>query len=100
MSLPCEKRIFIMDRISHQLLGVLSKQVEKTMSEVVVDSVELLSRLMFCHKCDLGLQFDHRFDPEIYQCINDYYFYVDDPKMENEFREKLEKIKKKAEEIK
>jgi hypothetical protein len=95
MALEGKKRIFTMDRIVHQKLGMLSKQVDRTMSEIVSDGVELLNRLLFLHKLDCDLQYDHRFDSEIYDAVLEFYSgYID----EKEFKERLKEIAKKAKE--
>jgi hypothetical protein len=91
-----KKRIFKTDEITHKTLGIMSKQVGKTMSEVIMDAISLLSRLMFCHKCDAGVQFDNRFDEEIYQFILQRYYYPDDDKVTVEFKARLREIKEKA----
>jgi hypothetical protein len=96
MALKGKKRIFTTDEITHKTLGILAKHVNLTMSEVIMDSVNLLSRLMFCHKVDCGLQFDNRFDEEIYQLILQRYYFPDDDTVAKEFRERLKEIKEKA----
>jgi hypothetical protein len=91
-----KKRIFTMDEVSHKTLAVLSKQVGLTMSQVTVDAVGLLSRLMFFYKCDAGVQFDNRFDEEIYHLILQRYHFPDDLKVKKEFDDRLKEIKEKA----
>lgn len=100
MALKGKRYIFTMGDLHHKLLGILAKQVEKSMSEILTDGVGLLSRLLFCHKCDLDLQFDPRFDPEIYEAILSRYYNDDDKNAEKDFREKLKQIKRKTEERK
>lgn len=98
MNLKRRKRIFLLDDVTHKLLKILSAQVDRDMSSILADGAGLLSRLLFCHKCDLDLQFDPRFDAEIYQAILERYHYADDKNAEKEFREKLIQIKRKTEE--
>jgi hypothetical protein len=96
LALKGKKRIFRTDEIFHKTLEILAKQVNLTMSEVIIDAVGLLSRLMFCHKCDAGVQFDNRYDEEIYRFILERYHYPDDEKVTKEFKERLNEIKEKS----
>jgi len=91
-----KKRIFTTDEITQKNLEALAKQVNLTVTDVLLDAVDLLSRLMFVHKCDAGVQFDNRFDKEIYQLILARYYFPDDQKVAKEFEMRLQKVKEKA----
>ena len=51
---------------------------------------------MLVHKFDAGVQFDNRFDKEIYQLVLARYYFPDDDKVANEFKHRLTEIKKRA----
>jgi len=96
MALRGKKRIFTSDEITQKSLMTLAKQVNLTIADVLLDAVDLLSRLMLVHKCEAGIQCDNRFDKEIYQLILARYYFPDDDKVTKEFKYRLKEIKKRA----
>ena len=91
-----KKRIFTTDEITQKSLEGLAKQMNLTVTDIILDAVDLLNRLMFVHKFDAGVQFDNRFDKEIYQLVLARYYFPDDDKVAKEFKHRLTEIKKRA----
>jgi len=91
-----KKRIFTTDEITQKSLVALAKQMNLTVTDIILDAVDLLNRLMFVHKFDAGVQFDNRFDKEIYQLIMARYYFPDDDRVTKEFKHRLKEIKKRA----
>jgi hypothetical protein len=91
-----KKRIFTTDEITQKSLVGLAKQMNLTVTDILLDAGDLLNRLMFVHKCDAGVQFDNRFDKEIYQLILARYYFPNEDRLTKAFKHRLKEIKKRA----